>query len=46
MPDLPKYSSSVTDLIRDMLQASPDDRPDITQASALLDWPFISMNLG
>ncbi|KAJ6425050.1 hypothetical protein OIU84_025759 [Salix udensis] len=31
IPDLPKYSSSVTDLIRDMLQASPDDRPDITQ---------------
>lgn len=31
IPDLPKYSSPVTDLIRDMLQASPDDRPDITQ---------------
>ncbi|KAI4323361.1 hypothetical protein L6164_022974 [Bauhinia variegata] len=31
IPDLPKYSSSVTDLIRDMLQAKPDDRPDITQ---------------
>lgn len=31
IPELPKYSSSVTDLIRDMLQASPDDRPDITQ---------------
>ncbi|KAH9774652.1 protein kinase domain-containing protein [Citrus sinensis] len=46
IPESPKYSSSVTDLIRDMLQASPDDRPDITQASALLDWPFISMNLG
>ncbi|KAB1224880.1 hypothetical protein CJ030_MR1G008846 [Morella rubra] len=45
IPELPNYSSSVTDLIRDMLQASPDDRPDITQASALLDWPFISMNL-
>lgn len=46
IPELPKYSSNVTDLIRDMLQASPDNRPDITQASALLDWPFISMNLG
>ncbi|KAJ6755486.1 SERINE/THREONINE PROTEIN KINASE [Salix purpurea] len=46
IPDLPKYSSSVTDLIRDMLQASPDDRPDITQARALLDWKFISINLG
>lgn len=46
IPDLPKYSSFVTELIRDMLQASPDNRPDITQASALLDWPFISMNLG
>ncbi|XP_062174595.1 uncharacterized protein LOC133879843 [Alnus glutinosa] len=31
IPELPKYSSSVTDLIRDMLQASPDNRPDITQ---------------
>lgn len=31
IPELPKYSSSITDLIRDMLQASPDDRPDITQ---------------
>ncbi|KAH9774654.1 protein kinase domain-containing protein [Citrus sinensis] len=31
IPESPKYSSSVTDLIRDMLQASPDDRPDITQ---------------
>ncbi|GLT54552.1 hypothetical protein SLA2020_277440 [Shorea laevis] len=31
IPELPKYSSSVTDLIRDLLQASPDNRPDITQ---------------
>ncbi|KAK7271610.1 hypothetical protein RJT34_27650 [Clitoria ternatea] len=31
IPDLPKYNSCVTDLIRDMLQARPDDRPDITQ---------------
>ncbi|XP_018499138.1 AP2-associated protein kinase 1 [Pyrus x bretschneideri] len=31
IPELPKYSSSITDLIRDMLQSSPDDRPDITQ---------------
>ncbi|EOX96763.1 Serine/threonine-protein kinase DDB_G0280111 isoform 3 [Theobroma cacao] len=31
IPDLPKYSSSVRDLIKDMLQASPVDRPDITQ---------------
>ncbi|KZV25339.1 hypothetical protein F511_24566 [Dorcoceras hygrometricum] len=31
IPDLPKYSSSLTDLIRDMLQSSPNDRPDITQ---------------
>ncbi|KAK7243525.1 hypothetical protein RIF29_38324 [Crotalaria pallida] len=31
IPDSPKYSSSVTDLIRDMLQARPYDRPDITQ---------------
>ncbi|KAK9282839.1 hypothetical protein L1049_011062 [Liquidambar formosana] len=31
IPELPKYSSFVTDLIRDMLQSSPDARPDITQ---------------
>ncbi|KAH1211083.1 putative serine/threonine-protein kinase [Glycine max] len=37
IPELPKYTSPVTDLIREMLQARPDDRPDITQASALLD---------
>ncbi|XP_030965758.1 AP2-associated protein kinase 1-like [Quercus lobata] len=31
IPELPKYGSSVTDLIKEMLQSSPDDRPDITQ---------------
>ncbi|KAL1802560.1 hypothetical protein ACET3Z_031207 [Daucus carota] len=31
IPDLPKYSSELTDLIRDMLQSAPEDRPDITQ---------------
>ncbi|KAA8520291.1 hypothetical protein F0562_014546 [Nyssa sinensis] len=31
IPELPTYSSSITDLIRDMLQSSPDARPDITQ---------------
>ncbi|XP_043691220.1 AP2-associated protein kinase 1-like isoform X2 [Telopea speciosissima] len=31
IPESPKYSSSITDLIRDMLQESPDARPDITQ---------------
>ncbi|KAI8571708.1 hypothetical protein RHMOL_Rhmol01G0140400 [Rhododendron molle] len=46
IPDLPKYSSSIISLINDLLQSSPDARPDITQASALLDWPFISMKLG
>ncbi|GER39401.1 protein kinase superfamily protein [Striga asiatica] len=46
IPDLPKYNKLLTDLIQDMLHSSPDDRPDITQASILLDWPFISMNLG
>ncbi|KAK9134666.1 hypothetical protein Syun_013996 [Stephania yunnanensis] len=46
IPALPKYSAVILDLIRDMLQASPDDRSDITQARALLDWPFIFMNLG
>ncbi|XP_047315728.1 probable serine/threonine-protein kinase DDB_G0276461 [Impatiens glandulifera] len=31
VPDLPKYSTSITGLIRDLLQSSPDARPDITQ---------------
>ncbi|KAL5205174.1 hypothetical protein ABZP36_033383 [Zizania latifolia] len=31
IPDLPKYSSPITSLIKDMLQSSPDARPDITQ---------------
>lgn len=31
IPELPKYSTSLTDLMRDMLQSSPDSRPDITQ---------------
>ncbi|KAL5201377.1 hypothetical protein ABZP36_035731 [Zizania latifolia] len=31
IPDLPKYSSTITSLIKDMLQSSPDARPDITQ---------------
>ncbi|KAL2478462.1 Protein kinase superfamily protein [Forsythia ovata] len=31
IPDMPKYNKSITDLIRDALQSSPDDRPDITQ---------------
>ncbi|KAL2461301.1 Protein kinase superfamily protein [Abeliophyllum distichum] len=31
IPDMPKYNNSITDLIRDALQSSPDDRPDITQ---------------
>ncbi|CAA2957098.1 AP2-associated protein kinase 1-like isoform X2 [Olea europaea var. sylvestris] len=31
IPDMPKYNKSIVDLIRDMLQSSPDDRPDITQ---------------
>ncbi|XP_010678702.2 uncharacterized protein LOC104894216 [Beta vulgaris subsp. vulgaris] len=31
IPDLPKFSAPITDLIRDMLNASPDSRPDITQ---------------
>ncbi|KAK9134781.1 hypothetical protein Syun_014111 [Stephania yunnanensis] len=46
IPALPKYSTAILDLIKDMLQASLDDIPDITQARALLDWPFISMNIG
>lgn len=46
IPDLPRYGSPIVDLIKDLLQASPDDRPDITQARDLLDSPFISMNLG
>lgn len=31
IPESPKYSASVTNLIKDMLQGSPDERPDITQ---------------
>lgn len=31
IPELPKYSTPIVDLIRDMLQSSPDARPDITQ---------------
>ncbi|KAH9627092.1 hypothetical protein KSS87_023780 [Heliosperma pusillum] len=46
IPDLPKFSAFTTDLIRDMLHSSPDLRPDITQASTLLDSPFMSLNLG
>lgn len=46
IPEQPKYSTAVTGLIKDMLEASPNVRPDITQARALIDWPFISMILG
>ncbi|CAL5057409.1 unnamed protein product [Urochloa decumbens] len=31
IPEQPKYSSAVTGLIKDMLEASPNARPDITQ---------------
>ncbi|XP_023738861.1 uncharacterized protein LOC111886844 isoform X1 [Lactuca sativa] len=31
IPEMPKYSSSITDLIKDMLQSFPSSRPDITQ---------------
>ncbi|CAL5090745.1 unnamed protein product [Urochloa decumbens] len=31
IPEVPKYSSSITTLIKDMLNSSPDARPDITQ---------------
>lgn len=31
IPEMPKYSSSIINLIKDMLGASPDIRPDITQ---------------
>ncbi|KAK3119101.1 hypothetical protein QOZ80_9BG0713840 [Eleusine coracana subsp. coracana] len=31
IPEQPKYSTAVTGLIRDMLEASPNARPDITQ---------------
>ncbi|KAJ0961277.1 hypothetical protein J5N97_000735 [Dioscorea zingiberensis] len=31
IPELPKFSSSITGLIKDMLEGSPDARPDITQ---------------
>lgn len=32
IPEQPKYSTAVTGLIKDMLEASPNSRPDITQA--------------
>ncbi|ONK70160.1 uncharacterized protein A4U43_C05F30890 [Asparagus officinalis] len=31
IPEVPKYSASITSLIKDMLESSPDTRPDITQ---------------
>ncbi|XP_008808088.1 AP2-associated protein kinase 1-like [Phoenix dactylifera] len=31
IPELPKYSAAITNLIKDMLEASPNARPDITQ---------------
>lgn len=31
IPESPKYSTHITDLMRDMLQSSPEARPDITQ---------------
>ncbi|KAL6897351.1 hypothetical protein ACP4OV_007047 [Aristida adscensionis] len=31
IPEVPTYSSSITSLIKDMLQSSPNARPDITQ---------------
>lgn len=36
IPDSPKYSPSIINLIRDMLASSPDARPDITQASPII----------
>lgn len=39
IPELPRYSSSLVELIKDMLTAAPEVRPDIMQARALLDWP-------
>ncbi|KAH0448519.1 hypothetical protein IEQ34_022319 [Dendrobium chrysotoxum] len=36
IPELPKYSAYVTGLIKDMLEGSPDARPDISQARALV----------
>jgi AP2-associated kinase len=37
IPEQPKYSIAVTGLIKNMLEASPNARPDITQARALID---------
>ncbi|CAM6097684.1 unnamed protein product [Calypogeia fissa] len=31
IPEAPRYSSTVTDLIKDMLSSSPDKRPDVMQ---------------
>jgi AP2-associated kinase len=46
IPEAPRYSATVTDLIRDMLSASPDKRPDAMQARALLDRLFHLPDLG
>jgi hypothetical protein len=35
---VPKYSNVITGLIKDMLNPSPEARPDVMQARALLDW--------
>ncbi|KAL5207801.1 hypothetical protein ABZP36_032236 [Zizania latifolia] len=37
IPEQPKYSTAVTRLIKDMLEASPNDRPDITQVWFLVN---------
>lgn len=46
IPEAPRYSSTVVDLIRSMLTADPGGRPDVMQARALLDGLFDLPDLG
>ena len=34
IPEVPRYSAAITGLIRDMLNPSPEARPDVMQARA------------
>lgn len=42
IPESPRYSSAITGLIKDMLNVSPEARPSVMQARALLDWAYSS----
>ncbi|MCO5562019.1 hypothetical protein L7F22_015645 [Adiantum nelumboides] len=46
IPDQPKYSASITGLIKEMLNSSPEARPTALQARALFDRPLRLHELG